>query len=193
MTKSWNFKNATLFLHDEPAAALAWNECVAPEEIARAQGMQSPERAHTFLCSRALLRQQLAARLGIPAPHIAIALSAEGKPHLSGSPISFSLSHSHGQILIGLTDTGTSIGVDLQRPDANVDICAIARRLFNESDNKALETMEGAARRQRAWELWCLREAQFKMDGRRQPANAPKNSWTVGTLDNGYIYAVSVA
>ena len=94
-------------------------DCVtALDEIERAtprlppgDDMKPAERRRAHVALRWLLERKLGAGIrGVP-----FARSAKGKPSLAGTPIHFSLAHTHTAALVAVCDSGP-VGVDLEAP-----------------------------------------------------------------------------
>lgn len=166
MTSSWTFEALTLHLHDEHPDAgdgkFEWQSVLSPAERERAAGMIAG-RARTFLSARAYLRQHIAAMTGSDPNTLEIELDAYGKPYLvwPDAAVSFSLSHSNGKILIGLARGKQPVGVDLQYMEPDTDIERIAARFFT-PDERA-ELAAAADKRTKGFEIWCRKEALFKL------------------------------
>lgn len=166
MKSSWTFNALQLHLHDEHAGSdTTWQNVLSAAERSRAMGMASAARAHTFMSARAYLRQHIAALTGLAPGMLDIIIPPSGKPYLArpAETVSFSISHSHGKILIGLMLGVAAVGVDLQFMDDSVDIERIAARFFNDAENAILATTPPPMRREKAFAIWCQKEAQFKI------------------------------
>jgi len=92
-------------------------------------------------------------------PYAGIRKDADGKPHLVGSAVQISLSHSRHYIAAVLCRTG-AVGLDIERP--NPKMARIA--------SKFLTAAEQAAAGDDARVLcvyWCAKEAVFKLNGKK--------------------------
>lgn len=112
--------------------------------------VRSDRSAHTAetLCAYALLRRALHDRYGwekLPE----ISRGAHGKPYFAAYPnVCFSLSHSHGAVLLAVHDH--SIGADIERlRPVSEQMCA----RFQASDDVSF------------WQLWVQRESRCKRRG----------------------------
>ena len=112
--------------------------------------VRSDRSAHTAetLCAYALLRRALHDRYGwekLPE----ISRGAHGKPYFAAYPdVCFSLSHSHGAVLLAVHDH--SIGADIERLRP---VSEQMRARFQASDDVSF------------WQLWVQRESRCKRAG----------------------------
>lgn len=187
MTSSWTFEALTLHLHDEHPDAgdgkFEWQSILSPAERERATGMIDA-RARTFLSARAYLRQHIAAMTGSDAATLEIELDPHGKPYLvwPDAAVSFSLSHSEGKILIGLVRGKRPVGVDLQYMDPDTDIERIAARFFTPDERAELAAAPNT--RIKGFEIWCRKEALFKLG-----TDTPPQHMHIQQLDGGFMLA----
>lgn len=164
MKSSWTFNSLHLHLHDEHAAGdISWQNILSAAERSRASGMASGARAHTFMSARAYLRQHIANLTGLAPETLDIVIQPDGKPYLARpeGAVSFSISHSHGKILIGLMQGHHQVGVDIELMDDSVDIERIASRFFTDTENAIVASAED--KRRTAFAIWCRKEAQYKI------------------------------
>jgi 4'-phosphopantetheinyl transferase len=87
---------------------------LSPDDRARARQLTGPRRRRDRLSAYIALRIALERLVGGRVRGAAFVRSAVGKPSLAQGSAAFSLSHSDGLALIGVTRTG-AIGVDLER------------------------------------------------------------------------------
>ncbi|MEM6533663.1 MAG: 4'-phosphopantetheinyl transferase superfamily protein [Myxococcota bacterium] len=130
-----------------------------PQERVRAAGIAHGETRTLFIHGRAVLRRALEGVFGIRAARIVI--NRNGRPELANSSISFNLSHTRGAIAVALGD-GFEVGVDIERRDRRVDVPALARRSFSESE---VAWVTEADSDRRFLETWTLKEAFMKGRG----------------------------
>ena len=153
--------------------------------------MTSSERAKTFSLGRALLRKHLSETLHTVPEKLEILVTPQGKPFLasSPSPLSFSLSHSRDRILLALSPRGWSFGVDIEFKQDRTEIDLLGRRLFSQDDYGDLSLLTGPAQRDRFFDLWCLYEARFKMQGSSEKKD-PREASLIENLDKDYHFAL---
>ena len=100
-----------------------------------------------------------AAALGCPCPDLTLAQGEFGKPYFPASPwLHFSISHSGGYWLLGLSLTALGLDIQEKRP---ADYLALARRWFKPAE--AANVAQGGA--EAFYEVWCAREAYLKLIG----------------------------
>jgi 4'-phosphopantetheinyl transferase len=185
MIKSWNFDDrVSLYLYsetDDDFLPRDWKALASTDERERAAKMGDEKRAHSFLRTRALLRQKLTETVGGEPAALPIVLSARGKPVLPG--VAFSVSHSHGLILIAVLRSEGSVGVDLEKINSTTDMYKVAKRLFSEADRATIAATAWEQQRAKAFQIWCVREARCKLGAAVQREES-------GVVGDGYAYAV---
>jgi 4'-phosphopantetheinyl transferase len=195
LIRSWTFRNEIQFwLYDRARAADAWAELqknIPATEKERASKMNSPERELTFSLGRALLRKHLAEILKANPLTLEILLTPSGKPFLASpsSPLTFSLSHSQNRILLALSPKGWIFGIDIELEQGQTDFALVAKRLFSEEDQKELAALSGKEKKEKFFDLWCLAEARFKMQGSSQKKDRYESS-LIESLDENYHFAL---
>ncbi|MGW8765602.1 4'-phosphopantetheinyl transferase family protein [Streptomyces sp. NPDC055815] len=130
-------------------------------ERRRAAAFVRPADRVQYLAAHLALRRILARYTGVAAGRLRFGRAASGRPVLLGlpEPPSFSLSHSHGLVLLGVA--ARPVGVDVQRvpPYATAELCRTALHPAEAEDLAALpgdRLAEGFAR------LWTRKEAYLK-------------------------------
>ena len=158
LIRSWTFRNEIqCYYYDRTQALKQWvalRENVPASEFARAERMNSAERAQTFLLARSLLRKKLSEILNFAPESFEILLTPIGKPFLSDDPQfvksnadlpSFSLSHSENRILIAISPNAWTFGADIQYTEHSVDFERISERLFSDEHHKEITRLSGEA------------------------------------------------
>lgn len=104
--------SAEIWFVDMAACAVVLDELErATPRLPPPADMKPPERRRAHIALRLLLERKLGAGIrGVP-----FVRSATGKPSLPGTPVHFSLAHTHTAALVAVCDSG-SIGVDLEAP-----------------------------------------------------------------------------
>jgi 4'-phosphopantetheinyl transferase len=130
---------------------------------ARACDLSDPAVRGEWLATHIALRLLIERAAGTQWRGVTFARGERGKPHLDGTPLAFSISHTPGLALIGLASRG-SIGVDIERTrrvrvgeERHVRIEEAGAALTNEP-----LPAEGSARFLQAW---VRLEALAKADG----------------------------
>lgn len=100
---------------------------------------------------------------GVRAPRIA--RGARGKPYAPELPgLEFNLSHAGAHVALAFA-RGQALGVDLECHDRRLSLDDIARRFFAPAEVRALDVLEGDARRVAFLRLWTHKEAVLKALG----------------------------
>ncbi len=128
-----------------------------------------PEHRRLYLVSHLLLRTTLSRYSSVLPKSWRFVTNDHGKPRLdpdAGSiPLCFSLSHTRGISVVGVTREG-EIGVDIEQAGRSVDAAELSRRFFSPEENAALEGLP-PGRLQAEFPLyWTLKEAYIKALGR---------------------------
>ncbi|HEX9998329.1 MAG TPA: 4'-phosphopantetheinyl transferase superfamily protein [Abditibacterium sp.] len=133
-------------------------------ERAKARGFRFEHDARRFRTGRALLREILSSFVEEPASQLVIASHSGGKPFLPHHPAwHFNVSHCQNVAFFAVTQGG-EIGVDIERVRRDVDIDALAPRLFCAQEQRLLQENEEDAYAL-FWEIWTLKEAYLKGTG----------------------------
>jgi 4'-phosphopantetheinyl transferase len=141
--------------------------------------------------ARAALRLALGRCTGADPAALRLLSDAEGKPGIDGSGPAFSISHTDGWALIGVTSLGR-IGVDLEGVVAIGELEAIARERFSAEAAADVLGVNGDARLWRFYRHWTRLEASLKARGiglaRGLAAGVGEpdlRGWTVAEVDPG--------
>src|SRR5581483_1305538 len=122
------------------AATLAsYHRLLAPEESARAASFHFEIHRARFAIGRARLRLVLASYLGCEPAALVFSYTEHGKPYLSGSWLTFNLSHAHEMAVIGVARS-RAIGVDIEHIRAELAGEEIAERYFASAEVRALRS-----------------------------------------------------
>lgn len=122
-----------------------------------------------YLLSRALVRLALSHHCGRPPQALRFTRDEHGRPWLASPDdalgLYFSLSHTDG--LVALAVSGTPrIGLDVENLHRTTNFMGIAQSYFAASELSALNPLEGAAQRERFFDLWTVKEAYIKACGK---------------------------
>jgi len=123
---------------------------------------------HTYLVAHALVRATLGGMLGLDPAALQFAIGEHGKPELAHAEhggLRFNLSHTKGLVACGVT-RDDDLGVDVEQIERRVEIDSLARSVLSDDEQAALAQLEGAARRERFFRHWTLKEAYVKAMGR---------------------------
>lgn len=157
----------------------------SPEAFARAQlqhcqqllSAAERERAARFhferdrrlyLVAHGLLRVALSSYSTVSPEDWEFATGFAGKPFvvapLGAPPLSFNLSHTSGLAVCGIA-AGQEIGVDVESLDPPRDLASFAGQFLSPGEQREIEPLSGAARVQRLYEYWVVKEAYAKACG----------------------------
>jgi 4'-phosphopantetheinyl transferase len=139
------------------------------EELTRMERFRFPEHRHLYLVSHLLLRTTLS-RYSYVLPNAwRFVTNDYGKPRLdpdAGSvPLCFSLSHTRGLSVVGVTREG-EIGVDVEQEDRSVNAAELSRRFFSPEETEALDKLPPGRLQGQFPLYWTLKEAYIKALGR---------------------------
>jgi 4'-phosphopantetheinyl transferase len=109
-----------------------------------------------------VLRQIIAARLGVEPAAAEVSHDANGKPYVLGGP-PFSLSHS-GEFALVAVGENASVGVDLEQIKVNRFVERLARR-FSPYEREALQLLSGGEFVEAFYWCWTAKEAYLKALG----------------------------
>jgi 4'-phosphopantetheinyl transferase len=170
---------------------------LSAEEHSRIARIYSAAAKRRALVSRGLLRSVLAQYLDCPPGAVPLVRQPSGKPSLAahGKDLSFNLSHSGEGLIIAIASR-TEVGVDIEKPRAVHEPCAIAQRMFPRPYADRVCRGSAADRSERFLRMWTVFEAQLKLDGRGVgvdvPAVPPPNARTIALrLPHGYVGALA--
>jgi 4'-phosphopantetheinyl transferase len=136
---------------------------------ARSRRLRSADRRRDFVAAHGLLRRTLSRVRPLEPAEWRFEVGPTGKPAVVAAqrgdpPIAFNLSHTCGLVAC-IVSAGSSVGIDVERTDRDIDSDAIASRFFDPAEAAHLRTLADGARRCRFVELWTLKEAYVKAVG----------------------------
>jgi 4'-phosphopantetheinyl transferase len=125
------------------------------------------ERQRQFVLARMLLRVVVYGVTALPPHAIGIVeRDADGPalvlPDSQSLHLHFSLSHSRNWVACVLSSSGT-LGVDIEVNDATRKVTSISYLAFHPEEHSWLLSQPDAARRSAFYQLWCTREALYKL------------------------------
>jgi 4'-phosphopantetheinyl transferase len=143
-------------------------QTLSPDERERADRFYFPADQMRYLIGRALSRILLGYCLGIAAGGVRFEYNAKGKPglatNLSQTSLNFNVSHSGDFVLVALA-YGCSLGIDIERIRAYIDVDAIAERFFSVSERLSLAALPASMRHEAFFACWTRKEAYIKAHG----------------------------
>lgn len=140
---------------------------LSPDELTRANRFHFIKDRNHFVVARGLLRNLLAAYLGVNCAELRFSYGAQGKPFLlldSQTQINFNVSHSHGRAAFAFS-RGRELGVDLEYVKDDFDAGLVAKRFFSRAEVLSLRTVRADLRNQAFFNCWTRKEAYIKARG----------------------------
>jgi len=156
----------SLLWHDldtDPRSDRELDAILDATERARAERFAFPQLRRRYRVGRAVLRSLLGAWMDRPPARVAFALGPQGKPTLRSGP-AFNVSHSGGQLLIGITPSGR-LGVDVELLRPIDDLAATARHSFAVDEREGLLALPAAEQARGFLSIWTRKEALIKALG----------------------------
>ena len=128
-----------------------------------------PEHRRLYLVSHLLLRTTLSRYSDLLPKAWRFVNNDHGKPRLDpdagSSPLCFSLSHTKGISVVGVTREG-EIGVDVEQARRSVKAAELSRRFFSPEETEALDKLPPGRLQAQFPLYWTLKEAYIKALGR---------------------------
>jgi 4'-phosphopantetheinyl transferase len=150
----------------DPAVLARCRALMTPDEHARHDRFVFEKDRHQFLVTRGMIRTLVARYLGIAPAECVFETNHYGRPSLCGpaaAALGFNISHTKELIACALARVA-EIGVDVEHAGRAVGL-ALARRFFAPSEANALAALPEAARSERFFDYWTLKEAYIKARG----------------------------
>jgi 4'-phosphopantetheinyl transferase len=139
---------------------------LSPDERVRRERFVFERDRHQFLVTRGFVRTLIGRELGADPATLAFVADGYGRPSLSapaGTDLEFNISHTNGLVACALA-RDAEIGVDVEDATRTTDR-DLARRFFSPAEADALDALPPAARQDRFYEYWTLKEAYIKARG----------------------------
>jgi 4'-phosphopantetheinyl transferase len=147
-------------LDGDPADASVLSE----DECARAARFHFDRDRRRFVAGRSALRSLIASYLDVPAADIAFSYGPQGKPFVSGSTLSFNVSHS-GPAAVFAFGPCDELGVDVEILDHARYDDGVAERFFSPREVATLQALAKAERADAFLRCWTRKEAFIKARG----------------------------
>lgn len=145
----------------------AYLSLLSPDEVARAERLHFVDHRRRFTAARAILREILGVYLQLPPQDIVFAYGDHHKPFLKNAeqyPLQFNVAHSDEMAIYALT-LQHDIGVDIEKIKTDYN-AGVATRYFSQTENAALATLSGDAKKAAFYCLWSRKEALVKGVGK---------------------------
>ena len=140
---------------------------LSADELSRADRFHFSRDRNHYIAARGILRNLLAAYVGVDAAGLQFSYAEKGKPFLdnaAGCTISFNLAHSHGRAVYAFS-SAREVGIDIEfiREDLAAD--KIAERFFSACEVGVLRSVPMELRTQAFFNCWTRKEAYIKARG----------------------------
>ncbi len=147
---------------DLDRADVEW-DLLSPDEQTRALRFHRTIDRHRYSAGRTALRRILGDRMGADPRSLPIAYGLHGRPYLHDGP-SFNVSHTAGWCAIAVDDRRL-VGIDMEDTTREVEIEAVASRVFSSYELDSFGVLARGEQRSRFFELWTAKEAVLKALG----------------------------
>jgi 4'-phosphopantetheinyl transferase len=137
---------------------------LSDDECERAARFRFDRDRRRFVAGRSALRSLIASYLEIAPDEVAFAYGPQGKPFVSGSTLSFNVSHSGNRAIYAFASS-VEIGVDVEVLDHAAYGDGVAERFFSPLEVATLEAFEPGARSDAFLRCWTRKEAFIKARG----------------------------
>jgi 4'-phosphopantetheinyl transferase len=154
---------------------------LSDEERARYERTRFADVARDYAATHALVRRVLAHGRPIAPRDWRFERHPSGKPYVDGESVCFSLSHTLGLVACAVADD--EVGVDVEATGRDADVGRIAARFFSAREVDELDRLDPAARRERFFDLWTLKEALVKACGRELSSSVRELEFHIDDAD----------
>jgi 4'-phosphopantetheinyl transferase len=137
---------------------------LSPDERDRAARFRFERHRNRFVVARGVLRSILAGYLDLEPGHVSFAYGPAGKPELTGSSVSFNLSHSD-DLAVYAVGVGRAIGIDLEALREMPEAGRIARHVCSPREQAALHDGGVDTLNETLLAYWTCKEAYVKARG----------------------------
>lgn len=139
------------------------------DERERAARFKFEKHRKHFIAARGQLRLLLAAYIGQEADQLCFSYNRFGKPSLekssSSQPMQFNISHSHEFALMAFHPEW-ELGVDIEWMKPDFDGLHLVKRFFSQNEQKQMEEVPDALKKEAFFNGWTRKEAYIKARGR---------------------------
>ncbi|MBE0501916.1 MAG: 4'-phosphopantetheinyl transferase superfamily protein [Desulfuromonadales bacterium] len=139
-------------------------ELLSEDEQLRAKRFLNQPKADQFKLARIRLRQILGRYLQQNPADIRFSYGQHGKPALTGSSLTFNLSHAGDRGVLAIFSE-EEIGIDIELIDPQLNFEQIAARFFTPNEIKSLLQVPTSRRRRTFYRIWTRKEACLKAAG----------------------------
>lgn len=150
----------------DPRLAARWERWLTPAESSRRRAFVREVNRQEYLVTRALVRSILSVCQSMDPAALRFATNPYGRPHLDPPcGLWFNLSNTTELVACGVSRDG-EVGVDVEPLDRGPDVVEVADTVFSPRELRELRSIaDPAALRDRALDLWTLKESYIKARG----------------------------
>jgi 4'-phosphopantetheinyl transferase len=145
-------------------ADLADASVLSGDECERGARFRFDRDRRRYVAGRAALRSLIASYLDVAPAEIVFGYGPQGKPFVSGSTLSFNVSHSGGRAVYAFGSC-VEVGVDVELLEHARYGDDVAERFFSRQEVATLRTLAPAARPEAFLRCWTRKEAFIKARG----------------------------
>jgi 4'-phosphopantetheinyl transferase len=167
---------------DADTLSAMWPALDAAEK-ARADRLATPTLRRRFVAGHTNVRAILAWYLGLTPATVPFVRDRGGKPHVSGDPLAFNVSHSD-ELTVCAVASGGRLGVDIERVRFVADAEGLADRFFSRGESDEIRRRPADARHRAFLDTWTRKEAFVKATG--EGLSRPLDSFDVTTPSAGW-------
>lgn len=117
-----------------------------------------------YVLAHAMWRVVLGVSLGCDAGEVPLHFLPTGQPHLPGTRLSTSLSHSGPSVLLAV-GRGERLGVDIERWPPRMSMDGLLPVICTPEEGSAMQALQPGQRERRLLQLWTRKEALLKAFG----------------------------
>jgi 4'-phosphopantetheinyl transferase len=155
-------------LSGDPRSIHGLRSSLSQDEIQRADRFHFDRHRESFIIAHAAVRQILARYVNVAPLRLAFLNGEQGKPELvaecGGGHLRFNLSHSGSFALLAVAE-GLTLGVDIERVNAEFAGEEIAERFFSSHEVVTLRAVAADAKADAFFSCWTRKEAFIKALG----------------------------
>jgi len=208
MLRSWRREDVHVWRSStrlSPSLTSDLEPMLSREEREKAARFRRDTDRQRYVAAHAMLRFVLGGYLGSAPESLAFGTGQHGKPTLEHEPgLSFNLAHS-GDVALLAVCRGSAVGVDVEEIRDDIDVPAMERSVFSESELRMLGDEPLEKRRRLLFETWVRKEAVLKACGlglsleprkltiRGDVIGADGTAWGLREIQIGAGYAAAVA
>jgi 4'-phosphopantetheinyl transferase len=170
---------------------------LALDEKTRAARFRFEQERRRYLTGRGFLRRILAHYTNTTPESLTFRYGTEGKPELDSThELAFNLSHTGKLLVIAVTNL-SAVGIDVERLCRIASMDRIADNYFTKPEQQRLFKCDSTEQRRVFFEIWTMKEAALKRDGRsvaemRQISHNPDGFVQAFTPSPGCIGSLSL-